>query len=156
MSCRNRRVVCGRMNGLTLNLGRFMFKREIQILIVDDMPMVRKILRKSLEFHGYTNIYEAEDGATGWQAIEGALRAFDLVFCDWEMPVSSGLDLLKRFRAREGLGRVPFVVLTTTADKEIIMTAVKNGATGIIVKPFTNDSIYDCMRTAYKKISGEP
>ncbi len=76
-----------------------MFDLKTKILIVDDMMTMRKLLSKSLRELGFSDITEGTDGAVGWTLISQAEPGFGLVISDWNMPNSTGLDLLKRVRA---------------------------------------------------------
>jgi two-component system chemotaxis response regulator CheY len=108
---------------------------NLKILIVDDFPTMRKIVRQVLRQLGYDNVQEAEDG-------EAALRIlrqksdFQFVISDWNMPNITGIELLKAVRADPQLRGLPFLMVTAEADKENIVEAVKSGVSSYIVKPF--------------------
>ena len=114
-----------------------MFSPDIKILIVDDMLTMRKLVGKALRDLGFNNISEAKDGALGWEAFSSATPAFDLVISDWNMPVSSGLDFLKRVRGETRFKGTPFLLLTAEAEAAQVTTALAAGASGYVVKPFT-------------------
>jgi two-component system chemotaxis response regulator CheY len=108
---------------------------ELNILVVDDFPTMRKIVRQVLRQLGYNNVQEAEDG-------EAALRILrqktdiQFVISDWNMPNMTGIELLKAVRAEPSLKGLPFLMVTAEADKENIVEAVKSGVSSYIVKPF--------------------
>jgi len=108
---------------------------ELNILVVDDFPTMRKIVRQVLRQLGYNNVQEAEDG-------EAALRILrqktdiQFVISDWNMPNMTGIELLKAVRAEPSLKGLPFLIVTAEADKENIVEAVKSGVSSYIVKPF--------------------
>ena len=66
-------------------------------------------------------------------------RRYDLVMCDWNMPETSGLDLLKNFKSNAATRDIPFVMVTGEVRKEYIMKAIKHGVTDYISKPFHSD-----------------
>ncbi len=70
-----------------------MFNLKLKVLVVDDFPTMRRIVKNLLKQLGFENIDEAEDGA---QAL-GKLKTggYGLVVSDWNMPVMEGIDLLK-------------------------------------------------------------
>lgn len=108
---------------------------EINILVVDDFPTMRKIVRQVLRQLGYNNVQEAEDG----QAALTILRQrpdIQFVISDWNMPNMTGIELLKAVRAEPSLKGLPFLMVTAEADKENIVEAVKSGVSSYIVKPF--------------------
>lgn len=108
---------------------------DLKILIVDDFPTMRKIVRQVLRQLGYNDVEEAEDG-------EAALRFLrqkndiQFVISDWNMPNMTGIELLKSVRADPALRGLPFLMVTAEADKENIVEAVKSGVSSYIVKPF--------------------
>ena len=68
-----------------------------KFLVVDDMEGMRRILTNSLHQLGMQNIVTAANGAEAWRKIE--TLTVDVVISDWNMPVMSGLELLKKIRA---------------------------------------------------------
>ena len=105
-----------------------------KVLVVDDSAVMRQIIKKNLKELGFSDLTEAEDGAAGLKkAGEGG---FDLIVSDWNMPNMTGLEFLKAVRADAGLKGVSFIMVTSEADKEKIMEAVKAGVNQYIVKPF--------------------
>ena len=108
---------------------------DLKILVVDDFPTMRKIVRQVLRQLGYNDVQEAEDG-------EAALRILrqkpdiQFVISDWNMPNVTGIELLKSVRSDPALKSLPFLMVTAEADKENIVEAVKSGVSSYIVKPF--------------------
>lgn len=131
-----------------------MIKERFHILIVDDMRTMRRLLHKSLDFHGYSFVDEAKDGAEAWAKIDAAESPYDLIICDWVMPQSSGLDLLKRIRSRGSLKKTPVIIMCSGTEKSHVVQAIKAGANGILVKPFTNDSVYDILKKSFEHLKG--
>lgn len=115
-------------------------KADIKILVVDDMSTMRKIIKNMLGQIGFTNITEADDGATAWPLIENAIKEgspYEFIVSDWNMPQLSGLDLLKRVRETAGLEKLPFLMITAEAEQGNVVIAVKAGVSNFIVKPFS-------------------
>jgi two-component system chemotaxis response regulator CheY len=115
-------------------------KADIKILVVDDMSTMRKIIKNMLGQIGFTNITEADDGATAWPMIENAIKEgspYEFIVSDWNMPQMSGLDLLKRVRDTAGLEKLPFLMITAEAEQGNVVIAVKAGVSNFIVKPFS-------------------
>lgn len=133
--------------------GGKMFDLNIPVLIVDDMMTMRKIVKKTLKEIGFTNITEAKDGADGWEKLSGANPAICLVISDWNMPNSSGLDLLKRVRGDSKTKHLPFILLTAESEKTQIVEAAKSGVSGYIIKPFTKDVLEAKLKEVYAKIN---
>ena len=107
-------------------------------LVVDDSRVVRKVARKILEGLDFS-CDEAEDGQ---QAMERCLNQMpDAILLDWNMPVMSGIEFLRRLRKMAG-GDAPRVVFCTTEnDLAHIQEALSSGADEYIMKPFDSDII---------------
>jgi two-component system chemotaxis response regulator CheY len=115
-------------------------KNDAKILVIDDMSTMRKIVRNMLNKMGYNNIEEAEDGDPAWKMINEASeagQAFDFIVSDWNMPVMTGLDLLKNIRSSEKFKKLPFLMVTAEAEQANVVIAVKAGVSNFVVKPFS-------------------
>ena len=110
----------------------------MRILIVDDSPVMRSLIKRLLASMGLTEVTDAPDGAQALQAV--AANPFDLILMDWRMPVLSGLDTLKRLKANPDFCQIPVVMVTSESQKAMILEAIQAGAANYIVKPF-NESI---------------
>ena len=118
--------------------------KGMSILVVDDFPTMRRIVRSLLKELGFTNVEEAEDG----QEALGKLKSgdFEFVVSDWNMPNLDGLEMLKQIRADEAMKALPVLMVPAEAKKENIVAAAQAGANGYIVKPFTLKSIEEKFR----------
>ena len=107
---------------------------DIDVLIVDDAPTMRRIVRSLLREIGIRNVREAEDGIVALEELKQ--RRADLVVSDWNMPQMSGIELLRAIRGDDGLKDIPVLMVTAESKKENIMEAVQAGVNNYIVKPF--------------------
>ncbi|PMS18102.1 chemotaxis protein CheY [Trinickia dabaoshanensis] len=125
--------------------------KEMRILVVDDFPTMRRIVRTLLKELGYNNIEEAEDGAVAL----GKLRAggFDFVVSDWNMPNMDGLEMLKSIRADATLSALPVLMVTAEAKKENVIAAAQAGANGYVVKPFTAATLDEKLNKVLEKLA---
>jgi two-component system chemotaxis response regulator CheY len=125
--------------------------KEMRILVVDDFPTMRRIVRTLLKELGYNNIEEAEDGAVAL----GKLRAggFDFVVSDWNMPNLDGLEMLKAIRADATLSALPVLMVTAEAKKENVIAAAQAGANGYVVKPFTAATLDEKLNKVLEKLA---
>jgi two-component system chemotaxis response regulator CheY len=130
-----------------------MFDLKIKILVVDDMLTMRKLVQKACKEIGFTTFVEAPDGRKAWEILN-ATPDIALVLSDWNMPESTGLDLLKRVRSDTRFKTLPFLLITAEAEKDQVIEAIKAGASNYVIKPFTTDSIRDKLEAVHKKISG--
>ena len=109
--------------------------KGMKILVVDDFPTMRRIVRNLLKELGYANVDEAEDGLAGLAKLRSG--NFDFVVSDWNMPNLDGLSMLKEIRADAALSHLPVLMVTAEAKKENIIAAAQAGANCYVVKPFT-------------------
>lgn len=107
----------------------------LKVLLVDDSGTMRKIIIRSLEAVGITGATEAGDGNEA--LIKFEQDTFDLVITDWNMPVKSGLELVKAIRARGS--KVPIFMVTTEGEKQRVIEAIQAGVNDYLVKPFTSE-----------------
>ncbi len=113
--------------------------RNIKILVVDDAPMIRRILKNLLKEMGFSNIEEAEDGMVALQKLRQ--QKFDFVITDWNMPNMTGIELVQNIRQDPNLKHLPVMMVTAEAKKENIILALKSGVNNYIVKPFTPENV---------------
>ena len=74
-----------------------MFSKETKFLIVDDMLTARKFITKNLRELGYTEFIEARNGEVAWQILSKDESEIDFIISDYDMPVMSGFELLKKY-----------------------------------------------------------
>ena len=111
-----------------------------QILVVDDSPTIRRMVKASLA--PLPGPLEFIDAASGLQAIERlALGAVELIVLDLNMPDMHGLDVLGFVRSHQKYRRIPIIVLTTRADDDSREAALRAGANAYLTKPFTPQTL---------------
>lgn len=110
--------------------------KKMLVLVVDDFPTMRKIIRNLLEQLGFGNILEAEDGSDALRKMREGGRVFGLVISDWNMEPMTGLQLLKEVRADNLLKATPFIMVTAENKTENVIAAKQAGVNNYIVKPF--------------------
>ena len=119
-----------------------------RFLVVDDFSTMRRIVRGLLKEMGWSKVEEAEDGVAALAKLKS--QPFDFVICDINMPIMSGIDLLKAVKADAALKHVPILMVTAEARKEDIVLAVQCGAAGYLVKPFTLAALQERVSKALK------
>jgi len=105
-------------------------------LIVDDSSVVRKVARRILEDIDLV-VDEAEDGQEAFDKCREEMP--DLILLDWQMPIMSGLEFLKKLRGYEGGEKPRIVFCTTENDIGHVAMAFKAGANEYVLKPFDRD-----------------
>jgi excisionase family DNA binding protein len=101
------------------------------VLVVDDDPQVREIVRINLEMEGYA-VREAANAEAGLAALED--EAPDLILLDVLMPQVDGWEMLRRVQERHGVGSIPVVMFSGQLD--VGPEAAERGAQGFVGKPF--------------------
>jgi|SRR5690625_3137154 len=128
-----------------------MMDKNINILVVDDFPTMRRIVRTLLKELGFSNVEEAEDGREALAKLRDG--QFELVVSDWNMPNLDGLEMLKQIRADDALKHLPVLMVTAEAKKENIIAAAKAGASGYVVKPFTAATLEEKLSKIFEKLA---
>jgi two-component system chemotaxis response regulator CheY len=107
-------------------------------LVVDDSRVVRKVARKILEDLGF----RCEEAENGQEAMQVCVRRMpEAILLDWNMPVLSGIEFLRRLRKMSGGDQPKVVFCTTENDLAHIQEALSAGADEYIMKPFDSDII---------------
>jgi two-component system, OmpR family, KDP operon response regulator KdpE len=116
----------------------------VRVLVVDDEPPIRKLLRMGLSSQGYQTL-EATNGKTALELLE---QAPDLIILDLGLPDMQGHELLKMIRARNQ--SVPIVILSSRSDEAGKVQALDAGADDYVTKPFGMDELLARMRAALR------
>ena len=124
--------------------GRRMSAAPLRVLVVDDEPPIRKLLRMGLTAQGY-QILEAPNAKTALDLLKDAP---DLIILDLGLPDAHGLELLQTIRARNE--SVPIVVLSSRSDEAGKVQALDLGADDYVTKPFGMDELLARMRAALR------
>ena len=114
------------------------------ILFVEDSPTMRRIIMNTLKRLGFSSIIEAENGVDALEKLSG--KKIDLLMTDWNMPEMNGAELVEALRSRPGSSDLPILMITTRGVQEDIMTAMKLGVSGYVIKPFTPEILKDKLR----------
>lgn len=108
----------------------------MNILVVDDDEISRLVLASLLRrMPGVGEVMEASDGEDAWSKLQDGFRPV-LCCCDLMMPNLDGVGLLVRARADLRLSEIPFVMISSAADRQSVSQAVQEGANGFIAKPY--------------------
>jgi two-component system KDP operon response regulator KdpE len=116
----------------------------IRVLVVDDEPPIRKLLRLGLNAQGYQTL----DAPNAKTALDLLAQKPDLIILDLGLPDMLGHDLLRTIRARND--RVPIVVLSSRGDEAGKVQALDLGADDYVTKPFGMDELLARMRAALR------
>jgi two-component system phosphate regulon response regulator PhoB len=104
------------------------------ILIVEDEADLRELIRYNLEAQGF-RVVLAESGDEAVERIREGVP--DLILLDWMLPGLSGIELCRRWRAREDTARTPIIMITARGEEEERVRGLATGADDYVVKPFS-------------------
>ena len=118
--------------------------RNMPILVADDSPSMRRIVRSCLRQLGFENVTEAEGGADALSKLSEA--DFQFIISDWSMPDMSGTELLSSLRGNDRLRTIPVLLVAAEAEKAQFKPVTEPPAReALIIKPFTRDILKERM-----------
>ena len=130
-----------------------------KILIADDEPSIRELVRMALEEANLTEIIEAENGR---DTIEKAAHFQpSLILLDWMMPEMDGLTVCRTLKMQENTRNIPIIMLTAKSEESDIVLGLEMGAVDYITKPFSMRELMarvkaNIRRTAMQQVSPAP
>ena len=113
--------------------------RDLKILLVEDQADVRETMRNTLRSIGIDHIFEAENGSEAIEMLHSINDFADIIICDWNMPKTNGLDVLREVRISHP--ELPFLMVTGRDDIQSVREARDEGVTAYIRKPFSANEI---------------
>lgn len=119
--------------------------RSTKVLIVDDEYYTRKVVRTLLKAINFNNIYDADNGAAGLDAIRNF--APDVVLVDWEMPGMDGAAFVKAVRSpgKFPFPNLPIIMLTGHSERWRVVEAMRLGVNDYLLKPVSSKTLLDRM-----------
>ncbi len=120
------------------------------VLVVDDEPDVRKVVRMILEKSGY-DVVEAEDGEKGIEEIKKGENSIllNLIITDIRMPNMNGIDVINYYKKQ--WPSIPIIVLTGFPDLEMATTMLQHGVADYLVKPVESDKLRASVAKAFEE-----
>lgn len=112
---------------------------DLKVLIIDDQPEVRTLVRDILTESGVTRTFEATNGKEAMLFLDADFESVNLIICDWNMPAMSGIDFLKQIRTV--YPDMPFLMITGKSDKNSVLEAKVAGVSAFIRKPFSPEQL---------------
>jgi DNA-binding response OmpR family regulator len=119
----------------------------LSVLIVDDDQYMRKVVRTMLSAIGVRTVFEAEDGASGLDALRQ--HNPDIVIVDWEMPTIDGSQFVRMVRSPGEWAKpdVPIIMLSGHGDRWRVVEAARIGAHEYLLKPVSTKALQDRIVT---------
>lgn len=113
--------------------------KAMEILVVDDYPTMRRIIKNLLAELGFTNVSEASDGGEALKRVPAHRPG--LIISDWNMEPMTGLQLLQAVRANKDFADIPFIMVTAESKTDNVVAAKNAGVNNYIVKPFNAETL---------------
>jgi CheY-like chemotaxis protein len=131
-----------------------MFPPETRVLVVDDMKVMRTLVKGQLRTLQLTNVMEAENGNEAFKLLQAQASAnapIGLILSDWNMPVQTGLELLKQVRSDQNFKALPFILITAEGEIDQVKQALELGVSAFIRKPFAPATFQEKLEQVWKK-----
>ena len=123
----------------------------IKVMVVNDQPHLRAMIRRTLQDLGFKDVRESGDAAEALAAVRG--DRVHLIISDYAMPAMNGLELLERVRADPVIGKTVFIMLTGSADRELVRKAAALGVNNYVVRPFAPAALKDKIERIFGELS---
>lgn len=123
----------------------------IKVMLVNDQPHLRAMIRRTLQDLGFKDVRESGDAAEALAAVRG--DRVHLIISDYAMPAMNGLELLERVRADPVIGKTVFIMLTGSADRELVRKAAALGVNNYVVRPFAPAALKDKIERIFGELS---
>lgn len=129
--------------------------KEIHILIVEDDNKYLNLIASMLRRIGIVHISSAQNGEQALEYLDtfGDANPIDLILCDRAMPKMDGLEFLHRIRQKKST--LPFIIVTGSANEEIVLAAKSSGVTSFLSKPFTLEELKKKLAVTLQTSAGE-
>ena len=125
-------------------------KDSLKIMVVDDMSVSRGLIIQALEEIGIWNHVSENDGASALQRL--ASTPVHLIISDQNMPNLDGMGLLKGIRSNRNTQQIGFILVTGSPTPQLIETGKALGMNNMIKKPFTTESMKQCIERVVGKL----
>jgi two-component system chemotaxis response regulator CheY len=119
-------------------------------LVVEDVPLMRRIIVNSLIDMGFRDVFEAEDGVEALEVLKN--QQIDIMITDILMPRMGGIDLIKTIRQNENLKNIPIIVITTLDTRESVREVIAAKVNYYIAKPFKPEVLKEKIKKILEKI----
>ncbi len=126
--------------------------KGLHIVIIDDAPMTRAVVKQILSNLGTSNVYEAEDGMSGLQLVESCRP--DIILCDLSMEPVNGFEFVKFLRGHksESLRDTPVIILTSHGETEMVNNAAQLRIDGYLLKPIAPKLLADRIQNVMQDL----
>ena len=123
----------------------------IKVMVVDDQTSMRAMIRRSLQDLGFKDVRDKPTAAEALEAVKS--DRVHLIISDYNMPEMDGLQFLQEVRQDGVIGKTVFIMLTGSADKEIVQKAAALGVNNYVVKPFAPAALKEKIERVFGELT---
>ena len=123
----------------------------IKVMVVDDQTSMRAMIRRALQDLGFKDVRDKAGAVEALSAIK--TDRVHLVISDFNMPEMDGLQFLEAVRTDPVIGKTVFIMLTGSADKEIVQKAAALGVNNYVVKPFAPAALKEKIERVFGELT---
>lgn len=124
---------------------------QIKVMVVDDQTSMRAMIRRALQDLGFKDVRDKASAPEALAAIK--TDRVHLVISDFNMPEMDGLQFLEAVRGDPVIGKTVFIMLTGSADKEIVQKAAALGVNNYVVKPFAPAALKEKIERVFGELT---
>jgi two-component system chemotaxis response regulator CheY len=126
--------------------------KDIHVLVVDDDELIGSLLESLLQSLGINHVDTTNDGLKAINMMYDAQTVYDLVLCDWNMPIKNGLDVHNAMRASERYIDTCFMLVTAVTEAKQIRAAIDEGVDDYVVKPIEEQKIIKKIQRYFPRV----
>jgi two-component system chemotaxis response regulator CheY len=123
----------------------------IKVMVVDDQTSMRAMIRRTLQDIGFKDIRDKAGPAEALAAIRA--DRVHLIISDFNMPDMDGLQFLEAVRGDPVIGKTVFIMLTGSADRDIVQRAAALGVNNYVVKPFAPAALKEKIERVFGELT---
>ena len=123
----------------------------IKVMVVDDQASMRAMIRRALQDLGFKDVRDKSGPVEALSAVK--TDRVHLIISDYNMPDMDGLQFLEAVRKDPVIGKTVFIMLTGSADKEIVQKAAALGVNNYVVKPFAPAALKEKIERVFGELT---
>jgi two-component system chemotaxis response regulator CheY len=123
----------------------------IKVMVVDDQPSMRAMVRRALQDLGFKDVRDKAGATEALSDLKG--NRVHLIISDFNMPDMDGLQFLEAVRRDPVIGKTVFIMLTGSADKEVVQKAAALGVNNYVVKPFAPAALKEKIERVFGELT---
>jgi two-component system chemotaxis response regulator CheY len=124
---------------------------QIKVMVVDDQASMRGMIRRALQDIGFKDIRDKPTAQEALSAVK--CDRVHLIISDYNMPEMDGIQFLAAVRADPVIGKTVFIMLTGSADREVVQKAAALGVNNYVVKPFAPAALKEKIERVFGELS---